>query len=142
MILRPMTPPDEPAVRALFAQCHPRWAPRATHWYVAYPTLVAFEDDTLVGFTSFAVTNYLGTVMVCGQDLCVLPIVQHTGVGWALHTARCEMGAEVGARMFTGLTAPENKPMIRIFERCGYHACHAVPGAFPDGNGVIYLGDL
>lgn len=142
MKLEPMVRRDEGQVRNLFATCHPGWPARPARWFQAYPTLVAVEDGQLVGFTSFSVTSYSGVPVLGGQDLCVLPAAQGTGVGLALHLERCAIGESVGARMFSGLTSPDNKPMVRIFERCGYHACQPVPRAFPDGDGVIYLGAL
>ena len=142
MKIRPMVAKDEAAVRALFATCHDGWPRRPPRWYIAYPTLVAEEDGRIIGFTSLSIGNYTGLVMLTGQDLCVLPEAQATGVGLALHLERCALGVAAGARMFTGVTQPENKAMIRIFERCGYHACQPAPGYFYGEDGVIYLGSL
>ena len=38
-------PQEEPAVRALYAICHPTWTPRPKHWYFLNPTSVAIERD-------------------------------------------------------------------------------------------------
>lgn len=142
MNLRPLEPKDAAGVRALYTECHPGWPARPRGWFTAYPTLVAIEDAELVGFTSFSIGNYTGLVMLTGQDLCVQPAARGTGVGLALHLERCAFGAGVGARMFSGITQPENKAMVRIFERCGYHACQPAPGYFWGEDGVVYLGAL
>lgn len=140
--LRAMRAEEEPHVRVIFAACHPGWPARPPRWFTAYPTLVVVEEGALIGFTSFSVSNYTGLIMLSGHDLCVLPEAQGTGLGLALHLARCALGAGVGAHLFSGLTAPTNKPMIRIFERCGAHACQTIPRAYAEGDGVLYLGPI
>jgi GNAT superfamily N-acetyltransferase len=142
MLIRSMLPAEEAAVRHLYAACHAHWPARSLRWYQAYPTLVAVEDGLIVGFTSYSVSSYSGMVTVGGQDLCVLPEAQGTGIGLALHLERCAIGADVGAHMFTGLTQENNHAMIAIFKKCGYHRCQDIGRAFPDGDGVIYLGAL
>ncbi len=140
--IRPMRAEEEDAVRFVYAVCHPGWPRRPAGWYQVYPTLVAVEDGALIGFTSYSVSSYSGMPLVGGQDLGVLPEAQGTGVGLALHLARCALGAGVGARMFSGLTHDENHAMVAIFKRCGYHRCQVVPRAFPDGDGAIWLGPI
>jgi len=142
MKLEMMTRKDETAIRALFTECHPGMAERPRRWFQAYPTLVASEDGLVIGFTSFSVSAYTGVPMLGGQDLCVRPGARGTGVGLALHLERCAIGQAVGARMFTGLTTEDNHAMIAIFKRCGYHACQAVPKAFGEQDGVVWLGTL
>ena len=130
---------EERHVRLVSRACHPTWPERPEGFFTAFPTLVAIEDGALIGFTSFSVATYTGTILVSGQDLCVLPEAQGTGVGRALHLARCAVGAGVGARLFSGITQPDNRAMIRVFERCGGHACQPEPGYFYGEDGIVYL---
>lgn len=142
MIITPFAARDEGAVRDLYAKGHPGWPRRPSGWFVAYPTLVAVTDGEILGFTSFSIGNYTGLIMLTGQDLCVSPDYQGCGIGKALHLERVAIGKGVGARMWSGITQPENKAMIAIFEQCGYHACQPAPGYFYGEDGVVYVGAL
>ena len=139
----PMQPEDEPAVRAIHAECHPEMPPRAARWYWAYPTLVLVQDNAVVGFTSFSLSpGPTGALTLFGNDVCVRPSDQRRGFGWALAQDRLEIGRELGATAFVGLTAVTNQSMQRIFERQGLHACQRLPAYFGAVDGVVWVGAL
>ena len=139
----PMQPHHENTVREIFALCHPDVPPRAAEWYWAYPTLVLIEADGVVGFTSFSLSpGPTGILTVFGNDLCVIPAWQKQGLGWALAQARSDIGRRLGAKGFVGLTAADNVPMQRIFERQGFHVCQRFPGYFGDQDGWAWVGAL
>jgi len=143
MTPRPMRMEEDAAVRHIFAACHPLWPPRGVNWYTAYPTLVVARDGELVGFTSFSVSpSPAGPTTLYGNDLCVLPIHQGEGIGWALAETRLAIGRAVGATTFIGVTEDSNKSMIHIFERQGFHPCQRLTNYFPTGDAVVWAGSL
>lgn len=142
-LVRPFRAEDEPAVRQCFQECHPEDPPRAPGWYTAYPTLVAFEGDELIGFTSFSVSpSPMGCVLLYGNDLCVRAPWRQQGWGQTLANARVALGRTVGARGFIGVTDPDNRAMARIFERQGFHRCQSLPRYFTHTDGVLWTGGL
>ena len=139
---RPMRPEDEPVVRELYATVHPTWPERAAGWYTAYPTLTIWVGGRLVGFTSCSISPGQGTLVLYGNDLCILPQWQKQGFGWQLAEARSALGRAVGATFFIGITQPSNASMIRIFERQGFHPCQPMPGYFHGEDGMVWAGSL
>jgi GNAT superfamily N-acetyltransferase len=143
MRIRPMMAHDEFRVRETHEICHPGWPARPEHWYFIHPTLVAVEGTMLLGFTSFAISELTGIAIEHGADVCVRPEAQGIKLGARLHDARVDIGRAAGARMFSGVTQPDNAPMIRIFLARGYHHCQTMPRAFPDGrDGHVYVGPI
>jgi RimJ/RimL family protein N-acetyltransferase len=150
-MIRWATPAHEPAIRALFALCHPRYPARPEHWYQCHPTFVLDAVDypmaTVVGFTSFVLAPTERGDYVCyGQDVCVDPSVRGAGFGAELHARRCAIAKGLGAVHFVGFTATDNEPMIRIFERQGLKrqatVKHGFPHDDPPRDGVVWIGAL
>lgn len=134
---------DDKQVRDIYARCHPAVPARPEHWYWAYPTLVAVQAQTIVGFTSFSLSpGPTGVLTLFGNDLCVTPAWQRRGIGWALAQARMDAGRALGAKGFIGITASDNTPVRRIFERQGLHACQCLPGYFGGRDGIVWAGEL
>lgn len=144
MTPRWMVPSEDAGVRALFARCHPGNTPRPPHWFQAHPTLVVYDDLRLVGFTSFVLAPCSKGYVAYGHDLCVAPERRQEGLGTLLHAARCRIARDLGAVDFVGLTAPDNTPMIAIFERQGLTPQQTIPNAYPDEcrDGVVWIGSL
>ena len=143
MMVCPMRLTDEPAVREIYAACHPDRPPRPASWYLAYPTLVLILKRALIGFTSGSISPGLtGTLTLYGNDLCVLPMYQKRGLGWQLAEARLALGRAVGAKTFVGITEVSNTPMSRIFERQGFHACQRLPDYFGAEDGMAWVGPI
>lgn len=142
---------DEAEVRAIYAACHPGWPQRAPRWYEVFPTLVAVDDDTVVGFCSYSVAippkpEITAMFMLYGQDIGVRPDYQGRGLGRRLAEARFDAGRAVGAKVYMGFTQPDNGPMIRIFEEQGLKPCGAIDGYYahtiPATPAVIYIGPV
>ena len=140
-----MTLEDEPDVRRLFAACHPGALARPKHWYQAVPTLVLGGPRHVMGFTSFTLSPTDKGFACYGQDVCVDTAVRGAGYGRLLHLARCGIAKSLGAVDFIGLTAPDNRAMIRIFEGQGLKPWKTIPNAYPHetpGTGVVWIGAL
>ena len=138
-----MRPEDEDAVRRLYAQGHPGWPDRPAEWFYAYPTLLVEQKGRIAGFTSFSLGMLTGALVLHGQDVVVEPESRGRRLGHALHQARLDVGRNVGATSFSGVTAEDTLPMQRIFQAAGHHACQTVRGYYPDGStGVIWVGAL
>ena len=139
----PMQPDDEKQVREVYALCHPEQPARASDWYWAYPTLVLVQENRVVGFTSFSLSpGPSGVLTLFGNDVCVTPGCQGRGFGWELAQARLDVGRTLGATAFIGITAVTNRPMQRIFERQGLHACQRLPGYFGAVDAWAWAGSL
>ena len=134
---------DEKAVREIYALCHPDRPERESGWYWAFPTLVSENAQRkIVGFTSFSLTPGPTGILLYGNDLCVAPMYQRQGFGWALAEERRLVGRRLGAKGFVGVTTADNAPMQRIFERQGFHACQRLPGYFGAEDGWVWVGSL
>lgn len=147
MTIRPMRASEEPAVRSLFAACHPGWPPPHPHFFFLNPTLVALEGRTVVGFTSCRLnTGPDDVVSLYGVDVCVIPAHRGRGLGHQLHEARLVLGREAGARHFVGMARRDNLPMLAIFRAHGMRELITVPGHYhydtPPADGVAYIGEM
>ena len=143
LLYRHMETADEPKVRLLTKQCHPTWPARPKFWYHANPTIVALDDDRVVGYGSYTVDNHpAGTSFIQYlRDSAVDETYRGLGSGRTLIQKRMMVARSVGCAMFVGMTWAENKPMRRILESEGFHACQTVPNAFPytPADGIIYI---
>ncbi len=122
---------DEPAVRAIFAECYPDRPSQPSFWFVANPTLVVEEDGTILGFTQFMVDN--NNLMIF-RDVALTATARGLGLGRKLHDERMMIGRSLGCTTFIGQTAEDNAQMVRIFEQTGFHACKRAPD-----NRIIYV---
>lgn len=143
LLYRHMETADEPKVRELTRKCHPTWPPRPKFWYHANPTIVALDEDRVVGYGSYTVDNHpAGTSFIQYlRDSAVDPEYRGHGIGRALLQKRMSVGRCVGCAMFVGMTWPENTPMRAILHSEGFHACQTVPNAFSfnPADGIIYI---
>jgi GNAT superfamily N-acetyltransferase len=130
-VIRTMESADEPAVRAIFAECYPDRPAQPAFWFVANPTLVYDERRTILGYTQFMVDN--NNLMIF-RDVALSAAARGKGIGRKLHDERMMIGRSLGCTTFIGQTAEDNLPMIRIFEQTGFHACKRAPD-----NRIIYV---
>lgn len=143
-----MMPHEEPAVRRLFAECHPTWTPRPPHWYELNPTSIALDFSTphvrVVGARSVTV-DPTGHLMHL-QGLMIDPKARGLGVGDLLFAWEIEQGREMGVVSFLSTTWPSNAPMRKLFLKHGFHYCTEAPGYYhendPPEDGLIYARHL
>ena len=101
------------------------------------------QANIVIGFTSFSLSpGPTGALTVFGNDVCVKLSDQGRGFGWELAQARLEIGRELGATAFVGITAVTNQAMQRIFTRQGLHACQRLPAYFGALDGMVWTGAL
>ena len=145
-MIRPLREDDLDAVRALWKAAHPSWPVPVPEWFIAHPTLVMEGRARLLdGYTSFSVApgvlESLEGMVMYGADVAVHPLSQGQGIGRALHRARLDLARKAGAVAFVGMTQPDNRPMVLVFERAGATRGLRIPNYYPDGqDGVIYSG--
>lgn len=142
-----MNPGDEVAVRSLYSICHKGWPQKPISWYHVYPTLVARIAGKVVGFTTFAVqTEPDGRIVLYGQDVCVNPTYRGQRIARLLCDARLDVGKDVGAVQYVGVTRADNTAMVAILEAQGMTRSAVVPGHFtydnPPADGVVYIRQL
>ena len=139
--IRPMTPADEPRVRAIYLIAHPGWPAKSRLHYWAHPTLVLDDEGGILGFTSYTVgVDELGLLMY-GDDLCVMPAMRGRGYGRVLAEARLDYGRDVGCTRFLGATQPDNQAMQAILEAQGFDRLPLpVPRMFPHNVDAILMG--
>lgn len=142
-----MLPQEEPAVRQLFALCHPTWTPRPEHWYSLNPTSVAIDrdrDSRVVGARSVTVDPTCHLMHL--QGLMVDPTARGQGVGDMLFDWEIENGREMGIVSFLSATWPSNAPMRALFLKHGFHLCQELPGYYPENappeDGLLYARHL
>ena len=145
ILYRHMQDAEEPLVRDLTRRCHPSWPPRPKFWYHANPTIVAMEDDHVIGYGCYTVDNHPAgnSFVMYLRDSAVDPDHRGRGIGRALIQKRMQVGRYVGCAMFVGCTWPENTPMRAILKSEGFHGCQTVPNYFqyndPPRDGIIYI---
>jgi GNAT superfamily N-acetyltransferase len=145
ILYRHMETKDEPLVRELTRKCHPSWPPRPKFWYHANPTIVAVEDERLIGYGSYTVDNHPAGMSFIQylRDSAVDPDQRSRGIGRALLVKRMAVGRSVGCAMFVGMTWDENSSMRAILKSEGFHECQRVPNAFqfnnPPADGIICI---
>lgn len=152
--IRHFTDADAERVDTVYTACHPAWPSKPTGYWWAHPTLVLEYDGEVVGSTSFSVglAPHADLAKLVanqaevgwGHGVYVHPVWRGHGWGWHLAEARHRALTLLGIRFFFGMTQPENRAMIAIFDR--QHLTRA-PGtflkAYPDGQaGVLYHGEI
>ena len=145
LLYRHMESADEPKIRELTRRCHPSWPPRPKFWYHANPTIVALDEDRVVGYGSYTVDNHPAgnSFIQYLRDSAVDPDYRGQGIGRALLLKRMQVGRMVGCAMFVGMTWPGNAPMRAILKSAGFHECQRVPNGFPyndpSDDGIICI---
>jgi len=140
---------EAPAVRALYALCHPRWPDKPPRWWQCHPTLVLIEGDRIIGSTSFSLSiapseqlaSY-GDDVCYGHDVCVAPQYRKRGYGQVLHEARFDICRQFGVKLFLGMTWATNAPMVRLFEKSACKKWATIIGAYPteaSHDGLVYI---
>jgi ribosomal protein S18 acetylase RimI-like enzyme len=141
---------DAVALNTLHALCHPSWPERSPLWWWTHPTLVLELDGAIIGSTSFVVcmppTPHLaevGTEIGYGHGVAVHSDHRGQNYGWLLADARHQVFRDLGIAFFIGMTQPDNKAMIHIFERQGLRRGKRIRKAYPDGADVVlYTGGV
>ena len=130
-MIRPMTPDDEPAVRALVAALHPTWPSRPTAWYtLEHSTLVLEIGGEIAGYTVWGYTSG----HAYGRDHGVRPDLRGRGLGHALHQARLDACRTHGAALWVGICWEGNTAMVRVLEAAGAVKMSTHPGYFADND--------
>lgn len=132
MIVRPMHPSEEPAVRALHAVSHPNAEAPSAPWFFAYPTLVAVDQDGgILGFAQYGMNldPRVGLAIYL-LDTCVEWHARGRGIAKKLMTARLDIGRQLGAVLAVGATTPDNAPMLSILATFGFGETPSTPTAF------------
>lgn len=139
-----MLPQEEPAVRRLFAVCHPTWTPRPKHWYDLNPTSVALSEHRVVGARSVTVDPTCHVMHL--QGLIIDPAFRGQGVADLLFEWEIEQGREMGIVSFMSTTWPSNMAMNGLFLKHGFHYCTDAPGYYhendPPEDGMVYVRHL
>jgi ribosomal protein S18 acetylase RimI-like enzyme len=83
-------------------------------------TLVATEDDAIVGYALFEVLAEVGYI----RNLVTDPAQRRHGIGRALMEAMRARFAGAGAHLWCLNVRPTNRPAIELYERCGLAAAY------------------
>lgn len=144
---------DTAALDRIQALCHPTWPAKPTNWWWAHPTLVLELDGQVIGSTSCTVSSaptpdlmrlaQQRPEVAWGHGVNVDPAHRGHGYGWELAQARHGTLKALGIDFFFGMTQPDNKAMLAIFERQKLTRGQTIPKHYPDGTpGVMYHGGI
>ena len=100
---------------------------------LACPAILACESGRPVGLASYAIEAELDAVVLV--VLNVLPEVQGQGLGRALIDATCERARESNSRRILVVTSNDDLPALGLYQRCGFHIRHVVPGRIAKHHG-------
>ena len=126
MMIRPMQPAEEAAVRTLCADIDGGacLADRPLAWHRDHPTLVAELDAQIVGYTSYILAH--GTMLWI--ETCVAADYRGRGIGRALMTERLRIAEQLGMQIVAGGVKECNEVMVYLLESLGLHPCQRIPG--------------
>lgn len=120
--ISPMQPNEEGLLHVLAAESGRPLHPRG--WFIANPTLCAYDETALVGYTSYTIVLLPGHGQTLyGQDVCVAKGHRGEGIGTRLHKERLLFAKMVGVKYFMGSSHKDNKWMADILEAAGAHKC-------------------
>lgn len=79
-----------------------------------------------------------GLVLIrrAGEDceiltIAVTPAMRNQGVGAGLLDTACDWGLRIGACRVVLEVAGDNRPALRLYEKCGFERCGHRPGYYP-----------
>jgi len=65
----------------------------------------------------------------------VTPAMRNRGIGAALLGIAADWGSRIGARRLVLEVADDNRPALRLYEKCGFAKCGRRPGYYPRTRG-------
>lgn len=135
---------DLDRVVTLAALCHPTRPAHPPLWFLAYPTVGAFDVDHLVGYASFTINLVGEQVTIMGMDVGVHPNFRRFGIAKQLYRARVRLGRAAGATQWLATVQDGDTTILPWMEKRGMQLIRRVNRGWYDGVSdlLVFTGPL